>query len=87
MTPAERDVLAEREKQRQRWGDDHDDDHGDGEIGFAAAEMMHPIEPREFAVGWAERLRARTRGDRRRQLVIAAALAIAEIDRLDRGTP
>ena len=84
-THAELDVLEEREKQRHRWGDDHDDRwHDDGGLGAVAANLAHPDEPCDCAT-WGVALEARTRHDRRRQLVIAAALCIAEIERLDRA--
>lgn len=34
---AAHDVLAEREKQRAKWGDAHDDEHTDGALAGAAA--------------------------------------------------
>lgn len=103
MTRAEADVLAEREKQRAKWSDAHDDGHADGELGASAAVLVHPLAPRPScgcreamcehwsivpdpepvnAPDWAYTLR--WGHDRRRQLVIGAALALAEIERLDR---
>ena len=83
MTKAEEDVLAERAKQRTRWGDDHDDAvEADGSLPLASAFLAHP-DPDPFqAPTWAGSIK--TRKDRRHQLVCAAALAIAEIDRMDR---
>lgn len=83
------DVLAEREKQRQKWGDDHDDDCG--ELATAAAFLADPEYVEDVDAEsvqhdeWWVRLRQRHRADRRQQMVIAAALAIAEIERLDRA--
>lgn len=93
MSRASDDVLAERERQRSKWGDDHDDDHDDGALADAASYLaatgddgcVDPDDPDELAeAGWAVQLRAKHKGDRRRQLVIAAALLLAEIERLDR---
>ncbi len=97
------DVAVERERQREKWGDDHDDEHADGALAAAAAVLVHPQAPPEpcgcreamcphvpvvivepiRAPDWAHPLRWR-HADRRRQLVIGAALAIAEIERIDR---
>lgn len=84
------DVALEREHQRQRWGDDHDDaEHGFGELASVAAHLAMPESPTAVllasklnAPGWALPLRASR--DRRAQLVTAAALLLAEIERLDR---
>ena len=83
MTKAEEDVLAERAKQRTRWDDHHDDTvEGDSNLAVASAFLAHP-DPDPFeAPTWAGSIK--TRKDRRHQLVCAAALAIAEIDRMDR---
>jgi hypothetical protein len=87
---AEMDVLCERVKQRQKWGDAHDDRHEDGELAGAAAFLADPeyVEDDPASLheedGWAIHLRAKHRADRRQQLVIAAALLLAEIERIDR---
>ena len=84
-TQAETDVLAERAKQRAKWGDDHDDGHLDGDLSTAAAYIASPtglaadVDPPD----WAYRLDAEH--DRRGRLVIASALIIAEIEHLDRA--
>ncbi|HYF25939.1 MAG TPA: hypothetical protein VD931_09395 [Baekduia sp.] len=104
LTGAAADVVAERQRQRQKWGDEHDDEHTNGALAATAAVLAHPQAPpppcgcREAlcphtpvlpppepirAPDWAHPLR--WRHDRRRQLVIAAALIIAEIERLDRS--
>ena len=84
MTKAEEDVLAERAKQRAKWGDHHDDAvEVNGELPTAGAYLAHPEhDPCFEAPTWAVSLKERK--DRRQQLVCAAALAIAEIDRMDR---
>jgi hypothetical protein len=92
VTPAERDVLTERERQRHRWGDEHDDRHDLEDLAEAAAHLAEPeadIDPDDAddeSLGWAVRLKGRLYDDRRKQLVVAAALLVAEIDRLDRKT-
>lgn len=96
MTQAETDVLAEREKQRAQWGDDHDSNaHDDEQLAEAAAILACPFSlDSDPDVGrastrarWAYTLCAKHLHDRRRQLVIAGALILAEIDRLDRANP
>lgn len=93
-TPAERAVLAERAKQRRKWGAEHDDEHGDGALAVAAAALAWPEAGRWSAAAtggldavpaprWACNLRARH--NERQGLVIAAALLLAEIERLDRA--
>lgn len=84
------DVLTERQYQHAVWGDSHDDQHRDQGLAGAAAHLAEPdddIDPDDAEdddLGWAVRLKAKHHGDRRRQLVIAAALLVAEIERLDR---
>lgn len=87
LATAEADVLAERGRQRAKWADKHDDEHANGALAMAAAALVHPDAENavNLAPFWSWDLRARARHDQRRQqLVIAAALAIAEIERLDR---
>lgn len=79
-TQAERDVLAERVKQRAKWGDAHDDEHDAGEIGMVAADLVSLGEQSD---GWGL---ARKHPQRRDRLVIASALLIAEVERIDRST-
>lgn len=91
LSVAEQDVISERSRQIQREGytPDHDDEHSDGAIAKAAA---------CYAVGYRGLLEGVTsamiwpRGwefksdNRRRELVKAGALVIAEIERIDRLT-
>lgn len=92
---AARDIAAERERQMAEEGYDaaHDDEHRDGRIVLAAADLlMHvykaALPPEGQAVlpdpddDWG--LAAKHK-DARRRLVIAGALIAAEIDRLDRA--
>jgi hypothetical protein len=83
MTRAEQDVLDEREKQRRQWGNMHDDNHNDGALGDAAAAMLSQADS-VYGPRWAAELRHKHRDDRRRQLVIGAAFALAELERFDR---
>jgi hypothetical protein len=98
-TQAMTDVLAERRRQRSEegWTSEHDDAHADGEIGRAAAAYAltamkrHQIPsdlaraiPNIAAAIWPwDRVWWKPKGVRR-TLVKAAALLIAEIERLDR---
>lgn len=87
MTNALRDVLAERERQRQQWGNDHDDkEESDGQLADAAAVLAvtPESEVRAKGVEWVWGLRSRLIGDVRGRLVRAAALLLAELERLDR---
>lgn len=88
LTRAELDVLAERRKQRRKWGHTHDlGEHDDGDLADAAAELLLDSDRDAQSVSrsrWATMIREDTENDRRRRLVIGAALALAEIDRLDR---
>lgn len=84
-TQAAIDVFTEREEQRAKWGDAHDDDHDDGALAEAAGLLAFGASPeRADPPGWAYDIQRRHRDDRRRLLVIAAALLLAELDRLDR---
>lgn len=96
ISQAVNDVVAERQRQRdeEAWSPAHDDEHTDGELAVAAGcYAMHngggfgihdycaddvprqwPFEP----PSWKPK-------DPRRDLVRAAALIIAEIERLDRA--
>lgn len=74
---AARDVLAEREKQRVKWGDRHDDEHTHGEMSQVAACLLLSINDRWGLLG--------KHPNRRDQLVVASALSLAEIERMDRA--
>lgn len=86
LTRGEMDVLAERERQRRKHGDRHDSGHhGNGDLVSAAVVLATGADQAEDIRGveWALDLYDRTPDDRTR-LVMAAALLVAEIDRLDR---
>ncbi len=87
-------VMSERERQRhaEGWTLEHDDAHGHGDLAAAAACYAMPEHRREPNVGgapaswpWDSEWWKPTPGDRRRELVKAAALIVAEIERLDRS--
>lgn len=87
MERALADVIVEREKQRIQWGNEHDDEHDDGSLAGVASFLAWPtdgeqsfdMEPPEWAAPLA------SKHARRQRLVIAAALLLAEIERLDRA--
>lgn len=97
-TAAARDVLAERRRQvdAEDWTPEHDDGHPSGEIAAFAAVYAMPPAARDWPatdtgygdtfgaalcpVDWHPKF-----GDRRRELVKAGALILAEIERLDRA--
>lgn len=107
LTPAARDVLAERQRQMnaEGWTPEHDDTHDHGEMARAAAcyawvaslsdtgREYHAVPdqwPSDLGAGlwpaaWKRRWWKPT--DRRRDLVKAGALILAEIERLDRAAP
>jgi hypothetical protein len=83
------DVLAERKRQMdvEGWSTAHDDEHDGGEIAMAAVVYAIPdvsplYDQREQLWPWAQRWFKPK--DRRRDLVRAAALLVAEIERIDR---
>lgn len=98
MSDAARDVLAERTRQvsDEGWTAAHDDAHACGEIAAFAAVYAMPEGARDWPTeetgygatlseamtphGWQPKF-----GDRRRDLVKAGALIVAEIERLDRA--
>lgn len=85
------EIRAERAHQIRQWPPEHDDSHDDGGLAMAGAFLAHPDQDVEEEdaedeeLGWAVRLKARNLDNRRRQLVIAAALIVAEIERIDRA--
>lgn len=97
---AARDVLAERSRQIEveGWTLEHDDEHKGGEMAFAAASYIIGVSTLTGAISkgklsspWTYRIWPRSwdlkwwkPDDRRRNLVKAGALILAEIDRLDR---
>jgi len=85
-------IANERQEQRKRWTAAHDDCHTGSEMASAAAYLalradhlakLHPMGP---MWPWRENPPAKfTNRGRRHELVVAAALLVAEIERLDRA--
>lgn len=96
LTAAARDVLAERQRQIdvKGWTAEHDDEHDDGSLAFAAtsyaefaaeAIAQNDPDPNDVPGSWpwvADWWKPTTP---RRDLVKAGALILAEIERLDRA--
>jgi hypothetical protein len=89
LSRAARDVVSERRRQMavEGWTIDHDDRHALGELARAAVCYADPLNTeRERAPGkWPWGAEWWKPKSRRRDLVRAAALIIAEIERLDRA--
>lgn len=87
-SPVINEVAAEREAQRARFGDSHDDERDGGELARAAAcYALPPIERTHLLVVtllWPFESESWKPGPRRRELIKAAALLVAEIERIDR---
>lgn len=90
-------IAAERKRQvdEEGWGEQHDDDHTDESMAWAAACYAAPGDIyRSFSLSgewrfrdpwpWERKWDKRLKHDRIRQLTIAGALIAAEIDRLSR---
>jgi hypothetical protein len=83
MSRAAYDVNAERRRQTEVEGytPEHDDtEHANGDLANAASAWAHT---QQIVMAWGSALDKRSK-PRRRQLVIAGALILAEIERLDR---
>ncbi|VWB34826.1 hypothetical protein BAR24066_01512 [Burkholderia arboris] len=101
LTDAARDVLIERLRQIEvkGWTSEHDDEQTCEEIAVMASYFAMPTGVRNWPMngtndgatlgqailpdGWVVRIET----DRRRELVKAAALILAEIERMDRVQP
>lgn len=93
LTDAAVDVLAERRRQVsvEGWTVEHDDTHADGEMARAAAAYALNAgrlsdNATKHVDWWPWSLEFWKPRDRRRDLVKAASLILAEIERLDRMT-
>lgn len=83
--PAVMDVLCERAKQREKYSDSYDDtEHDTDDLAMVAAHLLHP-DGVDVVPTWGEALGYERKEDRRSELVIAVALGLAEIERLDRA--
>ncbi len=83
MTDALADIAAERQRQidSEGWTPAHDDEHTEGEMAEAAACYAGGS-----GIGWPWHPKWWKPSDKRRDLVKAGALIIAEIERLDRAS-
>jgi len=85
------EIVAERNRQieKEGWSHDHDDkNHIDGALARLACMYANPIEGmvyQEMVLGWEDVANLVKRKDPRRNLVIAGALIVAEIERMDRA--
>ena len=83
------EIYAERRRQvdSEGWTPEHDDDHRNGELADAAA--CYALSDTGGSIGglWPWDLSWFKPRDRRRDLIRAAALIVAEIERLDRLPP
>lgn len=99
LTDAARAVLAERARQMsvEGWTPEHDDEHDAGELSAAgsayataAADMLHPMSQGDGAFQavppaiWPWSQEWWKHSEPRRMLIKAAALLLAEIERIDR---
>lgn len=100
QSAAARDVLSERRRQieAEGWTPEHDDQHEGGELAFAAASyvigvstLTGAVSKGKLSIQWAYRIWPRAWDlkwwkpkSRRENLIRAAALILAEIERLDR---
>lgn len=78
------EIAAERRRQveREGWTPEHDDQHNEGGLSRAAACYATSSKG-----GWPWSDADWKPKDRRRDLIRAAALIVAEIERLDRAAP
>jgi hypothetical protein len=94
MSDAIAEIAAERQRQIEveGWSLEHDDQHVNGEIADAAAcyalgkTVLYNIGGSRIRIWPWEPLGFNDKADRRRQFVIAGALIVAEIERLDRAS-
>ena len=83
------DIVAERRRQieQEGWTADHDDRHANGDLSDAAACYAATDRDLRYGIpfGWPWSASRWKPKDRRRDLVRAGALIVAEIERLDRA--
>lgn len=97
MNSVIKEITDERERQvkAEGWTPEHDDDHNKGELAFAGAcyafhagdqarGLRHPTHATAPLVYWPWDTGWWKPKDQRRDLIRAAALIVAEIERLDR---
>ncbi|MDD5373260.1 MAG: hypothetical protein PHO62_07550 [Sulfurimonas sp.] len=78
-------ILQEREKQITKNGymPEHDDEHTDGSIADAAAHYASHTKSELYP--WDKQYNSKEKHSRIEQLVIAGALIVAELERLERA--
>ena len=82
------EVLAERAKQTRKWGATHDKQHSNQELAWAAMYYACPDVNNELPealfdyTGW-DKTHVKKPSGHRKNVVIAAALLLAELDRID----
>jgi hypothetical protein len=75
-----------RQRRKEKWTLRHDDAHHAGELAAAAAAYaLHDTESTDIPACWPWREDDWKPKDRRRNLVRAAALIVAEIERIERA--
>jgi hypothetical protein len=87
MSKALDDIVAERQRQllKEGWTENHDDEHSVGELAMAGASYAIADNlPNRAQEIWPWGMNWWKPTDRRRNLVKAGALILAEIERLDR---
>lgn len=88
LSAALTDIIAERQRQQsaEGWTPEHDDEHGKGEMVFAAISyLMAVVNPNASHGWWPWDIAWWKPTTPRRDLVKAAALIAAEIERIDRA--
>jgi hypothetical protein len=96
MSQAIEDVVFERERQKtvERWSKEHDDQHVNGELARAAAcyayeagrtDYQRDIDGNEPPMMWPWSAEWWKPTNRRRDLIKAGAMILAEIERIDRA--
>lgn len=85
------EIAAERQRQiaKEGWTPEHDDGHSSGDLARLAMMYASPNEGKvyeEMIGGYGDVCDWVKRKDVRRNLIIAGALIVAEIERLDRAS-
>jgi hypothetical protein len=84
LTKAAQDVLAERQRQRDKWGDGHDDRHTNDSLAYGAVSYLLPGQ-KMMPADWSYKSKVIDSDPRRDQLVKGAALALAAVEQFDRA--
>ncbi len=91
MSLAIRNVKFERAKQVAEFSPDRDDQYKDGELAIAAYGIIsdavlerHEVSYKKWILDFKKKISKKYQGNYRQKLVIASAMLIAEIERIDR---